>query len=293
MRCFWFNYVQKTLLPILLLAYFLIFSAFSPSDHNQAVELLKKLSLNTRQVHSVEMSIQIKERINGDFKTLKSDFKIVSSPFKIYIKEEFPRKGLEVLYVEGQNNGKAWVRPNSFPWTTLSLHPLGNTMRDGQHHSIFKSGFSFFIDIFVHLQQKYSDELNNMLEYNGLVRYNNTICHKITFTNRHFGYKSYVTSEGDNLEKLSYKLKVNDYMIKELNANIHSFDKLDKGLKIVVPNDYGASFIVYIDEKTNLLAGVKVFDDKGLWEEYTYSAIKVNPRFTDKDFNTENPSYNF
>lgn len=278
-----------SILPILL------FSSFYTEKNSsaEALKILGSLSEQSAKIKTLDLSILIKERIDGEFNSLKASFKIQNSPFKLYMKEEYPRKGLEVLYVEGLNNGKAWVKPNTFPWTTISLDPIGNTMRSGQHHSLFKSGFSFLIEVLAHLQKKYQTDLHKMTEYNGLVKYNDIVCHKLTFSNPNFKYIYYTTTEGDNLEKLSYKLKVNDYMIKELNTNIDEFNKLEKGLKLKVPNDYGASFILYVDQKTNLLIGAKVFDEKGLWEEYTYSAIKVNPTFTQTDFDTKNPDYNF
>jgi outer membrane lipoprotein-sorting protein len=284
----------RYLLHLFMLCLLVLFSSSGKVDNGAEVsDILSKLKNQSSGIKSLELTIQIKERIDGEYHTQKSDFKIQSSPFKLYLKEEFPRKGLEVLYVEGMNNGKAWVKPNSFPWTTISLNPLSNTMRSEQHHSLFKSGFSFLIEVLDHLQKKYKDQLNQMAVYNGLVKYNNIICHKLTINNPNFQYVIYTVQEGDNLETLSYKLKVNDYMIKELNPDIDGFDQLEKRQRIKVPNDYGSSFIIYVDKKTNLLVGAKVFDDKGLWEEYTYFDIKVNPALTQKDFDINNPDYNF
>lgn len=285
--------VKKNLLLILLLPVLIILTSFGIYKNADPLNLISLLKNQSRKIKNLEVCILTKERINGEYISKKNDFKINTSPFKLYLKEEYPRKGLEVLYVDGLNNGKAWVRPNSFPWSTISLSPLGNTMRNGQHHSIFKSGYSFFIDVLDHMQTKYNDNLNDLISYNARVKYNNIICHKITFTNPNFKYVYYTIIEGDNLEKLSYKLKVNDYMIKEINPEITSFEKLETGKKIKVPNDYGTSFILYIEEQSNLLIGVKIFDDKGLWEEYTYSNIKINPSFDPADFDVKNPEYNF
>jgi hypothetical protein len=288
------DYCRKSFLFISLAIIFLVATSFNTnSQPEKALELLNTLKTKTLDLKTIQTNIILKERIKGEYNSHKSSFKIQISPFKLYMKEEFPRQGLEVLYVDGQNNGKAWVKPNSFPWTTISLNPLGNTMRSEQHHSLFKSGFTFFIQVIGHLLEKYKTSISGMVEYNGLVKYNNTICYKLTFTNTNFKYVNYTVQPGENLEKLSYKLYVNDYMIKELNPDIEDFETLKAGKVIKVPNDYGSSFNIYIDLKTNLLVGAKVFDDKGLWEEYSYSETKVNPQLTSMDFDIKNPSYNF
>jgi hypothetical protein len=278
-----------------------LISGSVPSDENflpakqtaDAATLVYDLVIRTKEIKALALTNIFKERINGEYLTKKASFKINLLPFKLYMKEEYPRNGLEVLYVEGTNSGKAWVRPNSFPWATLHLNPTGSTMRNGQHHSIYKSGYGFFIGVLEHLQTKYSNELNKMLADNGIVKYNNKLCRKITFTNPYFKYVNYKTGENETLETLSWKLFVNDYMIYEINNGAVDFEALKSGNIIRVPNDYGASMVLYIDEKTRLLAGVKVFDDKGLWEEYTYMDVVLNPPFTSTDFNSGNPHYNF
>jgi Protein of unknown function (DUF1571) len=285
------NRIKKYRFFLILLFIFLFIN--SGNLNTDPVNLLSLLETQSGGIKNLKVTIQIKERINGEYLTHKANFKISYSPYKLYLLEDYPRKGLEVLYVEGLNNGRAWVKPNTFPWTTIAVNPLSNAMRNGQHHSLFKSGFAFFIDVLDHLQKKYQNNLSNLLIYNGRVKYNNIVCNKITFTNPNFKYIYYTVVECDNLENLSYKLKVNDYMIKELNPDISSFDKLEPGKKILVPTDYGATFILYIDEQTNLLIGVKVFDEKGLWEEYSYSNIAINPTFTQTDFDIDNPEYNF
>jgi hypothetical protein len=288
------GYFRKSSFFILLAVLFLFTTSFyTDSQPEKALELLTTLKTKTSEIKTIQTNIILKERVKGEYNSHKTFFKIQISPFKLYMKEEFPRQGLEVLYVDGQNNGKAWVKPNSFPWTTISLNPLGNTMRSEQHHSLFKSGFTFFIQVIGHLQEKYKTSITGMVEYNGLVKYNNIICHKLTFTNSNFKYVNYTVQSGENLEKLSYKLYVNDYMIKELNPDIDDFETLKAGKVIKVPNDYGSSFNIYIDLKTNLLVGAKVFDDKGLWEEYSYSETNVNPQFTSLDFDIKNPTYDF
>ncbi len=256
-------------------------------------EILNKLIDNSLNIDELQLDMLMRERIDGKIQISKSHFKISSSPFKLYMKQEYPMQGMEVLFVDGENNNKAWVKPSTFPWRTINLDPLSKLMRNDFHHSIFKSGYSFLIEVLVHLQKKYANEYNNMLTYNGIVKYNGIVCHKIAFSNPHFKYTTYTTKPGDNLELISKKLKVSDYMILELNPTLRSFGEVQSGKKLTVPNDYAKSITLYIHQKEGYLLGIKVYDDKGLWEEYTYSNISINPGFKAIDFSTKNSAYNF
>jgi hypothetical protein len=235
----------------------------------------------------------MKERIDGSYNNEKADFKIAYSPRRIYLKQEYPNPGLEVLYIEGMYDNKALVNRNAFPWTTLKLNPTGNTMRNGQHHSIFKSGFTFFIDVLEHLRTKYDSEVSKMVQYEGLVKFAGVVCHKIIVNNPHFSYNMYKVVANENLETLSNKFKVCDYMILENNPGLKSYDDLNPGMYIKVPVDYARQFILYIDPKKKLPVGIKIYDEKGLFEEYTYLDILTNPVFSLLDFERNNPAYGF
>ena len=54
---------------------------------------------------------------------------------------EDPNKGTEILYIEGENNGKAIVNPGKF-LPTLKLSPYNSLLTKEQHHTILSSGFS-------------------------------------------------------------------------------------------------------------------------------------------------------
>lgn len=282
-----------SLILILPVLFCLFSSALSIKTDRGIIEpLIKELIQTNKQTSGLSLDMIMKERIGESYLTKKASFKVLYSPLSIYLKQHQPHV-FEVLYIEGQNSNKAWVRPQSFPWTTLSLSPVGKTMRDNSHHSIFKSGFRFFIDILSHLQTKYGERFYDMISYNGRVKYNNVLCHKITLENPNFRYVPYKVEKETGLEELSNRLKINDYMVVEKNPLLKNFASIPSGTTLTVPNDYGKTIIVYIEVETGLLAGVKVSDDKGLWEEYTYTNIILNPKFTSIDFDKNNPAYSF
>jgi len=233
------------------------------------------------------------ERIGDTYQKKKADFKIKYDPLSIYLKQEYPNPGLEVLYVKGENNGDAWINPNGFPWITMSMDPLGSTMRKGQHHSIFKSGFEFFLTVLQHLYDKYQSEAATMIEFDGTVKYGDVLCYKITVNNPNFNYVDYTVRPGENLETLSRKLFVCDYMIYDLNPQLSSYEDIKPGTKLKVPNDYGKQFVLYIDTQKLVPAGVKIYDDKGLFEEYSYLNTIINPSFSNMEFTESYAGYGF
>ena len=50
---------------------------------------------------------------------------------------------------------------------------------------------------------------------------------------------------------------------------------------------------LYVDEATMLPLFLKVDDDKGLFEQYTFSNIKLNANFPPDAFSIKNKDYNF
>jgi outer membrane lipoprotein-sorting protein len=271
----------------------ILLSSFSFSNSHEGLRILKEVFKNNKSVKSLRLTILMKERIDHDFICKKTDFKVVYKPHKIYLKQEYPHKNLEVLYVEGQNENKALVSTKSFPWTIMKLDPIGFLMRRNQHQSIFKSGFDFFLSVLENICNKYDHDLDSMLEYEGEVNYAGIECYKITVNNIHFSYLPYKVASGENMESISGKLYVSDYMIFEKNPKIKTYDDIKPGTQLVVPSDYAKEITVYIDKQKMIPVGLKIFDDQGLFEEYTFSDVTLNPVFTAHDFDRDNPDYGF
>jgi len=267
--------------------------SFSLNNPHEGLRILKEVFKKSKTVKSLRLTIIMKERVDNDFVCKKSDFKVVYRPHKIYLKQEYPNKNLEVLYVEGQNENKALVSTKSFPWAVLKLDPIGNFMRRGQHQSIFKSGFDFFVSALENICNKYDRDLDSMLEYDGEVNYAGIDCYKIDVNNTHFSYLPYKVVSGENMESISGKLNVSDYMIFEKNPKIKTYDNLKPGTLLVVPSDYAKEITIYIDKLKMIPVGLKIFDDQGLFEEYTFVDVTLDPVFTVQDFDRNNPDYGF
>lgn len=257
------------------------------------VNLLEKTFNINKSIKSISLTMLMKEKLNNDYTHKKADFKIAYDPYHLYLKQYYPTEGLEILYLEGKYDNKAIVNRNTFALSVIQLDPTGNIIRKNHHHSIFKAGISYMLDIFENLYNKYDPYDSSIWKYNGLVKYAGIVCHKITFESPEFKYIPYKVKEGETLESLSRKLFISDYMVYEKNSSIKSFESIKAGTTIKIPNDYGKKIILYIERYQSIPVGVKIFDDNGLYEEYTYLNVKINPQFQVQDFDINNPAYGF
>ena len=257
------------------------------------VAILEKVFATNHTLDAVNVTMLIKERIDGELIHKKTEFKISYNPYKIYLKQYYPHQGLEILYIEGENNGKALLNRNTIAISNLKLDPLSNLMRNDNHHSIYRAGFSYFLEVVENLYHTYDKNDTSIWQYKGQVKYANILCYKIVFQNDNFRYVPYKVRNGENLESISKKLLVCDYLIVEKNPEIKSFEDLTPGTTIMVPSDYAKQIVMYIDQKREFPVGLKNYDDKGLFQEYAYVEYELNPKFSKLDFSIENPDYGF
>lgn len=255
-------------------------------------KILESAIAEHEKISSVAVTIIMEERIEEKVIKKKTRFKIQTSPYRLYLYQEYPNKGLEILYPQEAKEQEALVNPASFPWVNLSLDPLGHTMRDQNHHSIFKSGFSFIMDIVEHLHNKYKTE-NGVFSYEGKKTVLGEECHSVVFKSPNFTFEPYTIKQGEGLEEISLSQKICDYHIFSFNAEIKKFGEDHTGLEVMVPNDYGKTIRLYFSVATKMLNGVEVYDHDGLFEKYLYTDIQLNPEFNEQDFSPSNPTYNF
>lgn len=253
-------------------------------------ELLVKMVHSIQDIHGLKYSLKITERGKKGYNHYESSVKLNRKPRKLYIYI----KGIEVLWTTGTNNGKAYVKPNSFPYINLSLDPMGNLMRQDQHHTINEMGFDYFGSIIEYCILKFGDKLEQSVKFEGEEKYNNRMCYKVTINNKDFAQTTYTVGTSENLTSIARKLFVSEYMIVEMNPKLKDyFDILNPGQVIKVPNWYAKTVTMYIDKFYYLPIGVQVYDDKSLFEEYNYFFLQVNPKFEENEFTKEYKDYKF
>jgi outer membrane lipoprotein-sorting protein len=259
----------------------------------EPLSVINKMFETTKSAKTVKYSFDSKERVGDKMIHEVSEFKINIQPFKVYMKQTSPKKGLECLLILGENNGKAKVNPNSFPWVSLNLDPEGSLMLDNHHHSMFDAGFGYTISLIEFLIEKYKAEIPKLIADNGIVKMQNLQCHYFTLTNTNYRLVSYTTQPNETVLSIAKKLKLNYFTILENNTHIKGLGVIKAGTKLTIPNDYASKMEMYIQKDKYYPIYLRIYDHKGLFEEYTFTNIVLDPSFKDIEFSPKNSDYGF
>lgn len=275
----------------LILFLLFLFSSFSYCQN--AIDITNKMFEKSKSVKTLSLKIISKERIGTEFKIVEAKIKKQISPVKIYYKQLKPPTNAEVLINEKYSK-KALVSPKTFPWINLELDPMGTILREAQHHSIYEAGFDYFIQILGYLLEKNKETIKDLAFYKGEITLDGIICYKIELNNPSFKIISYKVKENCNVTSLARKLHISEYHIIERNPKFKEFNELVPiGTVLNITNDYAKKLTMLIDKSTYLPIFIEVYDDKGLFEQYKLLDVKINPPFTEADFNENNKNYGF
>ena len=254
--------------------------------------ILNEMINAIRSIKTIQFTIIQTERIDGILKNQADAVKMQMNPLKMHISAENPEKSYEVLWVKGANNGNAWVHPGQFPYFTLNLNPEGNNLKLG-HHSIFAINLNYLADLISHEIKVDQKSLAQYLKYQGLYDVDGRICYKILLEFQSFKLIPYTVKVGEDLVSIASQNYVSEYVILEKNKEINRATDLKPGDKILIPERYAKSMVLFIDKNLKLPIIEMMYDDKGLFERYEFRKIQLNPTFQDKVFSKDNPEYHF
>jgi hypothetical protein len=279
----------KTIFTSLVL--FLNLCFFAQSNQSKTCKEILAQSLKAiREVKGLKYHLKIVERGRKGFNKYESAVKYYRNPRQIYLYI----KGIEVLYLPGLKNTKALVKPNSFPFFNLNLDPMGDLMRQDQHHTINEMGYDYFASVIQHAFDKIGDKFDDVFSLKGEEKINNRMCYKIVIDNKDFKYVDYTILENESITSIARKFFIPEYLILEKNPKFKDyFDILKKGQVIKIPNWYCLRTVLYIDKFYLLPISVTVLDDVGLFEEYNYHYLQVNPVFEEGEFTRKYKGYGF
>jgi outer membrane lipoprotein-sorting protein len=271
------------------------YSAMTNPD-NQARTIITKMINAVDSYKGLEYTMRSEERITG-MKELRDGnifTKLMVSPHKIYMRMVTdPNKGTEVLYVEGERGNKALVNPGKF-LPTVTLVPTSGLLTKDQHHTLTSAGFGLVSKI-IGAAVKRADEqkrFDEVFKYVGDVNWNNRNCYKLVIEDPTWAITTYKAVKGDNMQTVFNKLLVPEYSLTELDG-IKSFDEDLGGKTLKVPTSYAKKTVFYIDKETNLPIFQEMSDDKGIFERYSFTGVKVNPAFKADEFTKGFSEYKF
>ncbi len=283
--------MKKIILILLLSNVTIAVQAQSP------YEVLNKMLNAMENVKSSTFTLDMNERYGDTYKKSKCDIRILNQPHSIYMKQHYPNDGIELLWVAGKNSGKTLINPNGFPYFNVSLSPYNARMRRDNHHTMLIAGFGPPAAILRHsiekiLKNNPDDDPNNYLTLETEASRQGFDCYRITLDQPNFIYENYTLTKDEYLRDIADRNKVSEHAIMEVN-NIKHYNKIKAGTSIRIPNFYAKKTIFYINKTTMLPIFQQVYDDKGLYEEYEYINVVINPNFYDKEFTEDCEAYGF
>jgi hypothetical protein len=171
---------------------------------------------------------------------------------------------------------------------------MGNLMRQDQHHTLNEMGYDYFASVIEYNKYKIGDKFDEYFKLIGEEKINNRLCYKVVIDNKDFGYVDYTVGEHESITTIARKFFIAEYMIVEKNPKFKDyFDLLKKGQVIKIPTWYCKSVVMYIDKQYFLPISLTIIDDRGLFEEYNYHSLIVNPTFEEGEFTKDYKDYKF
>lgn len=238
-----------------------------------------------------EYTMVQEERIDGKIHRNKIFTKIQETPKKVFIDNvEGANEGVQVLYVSGERDNKALVNK----MFGIKLSPFNSLIRKNQHHTILESGFGLLIGSIRDAKKRAQAQnaFDQVFQLAGSVTFDGKSCYKLILTDPTFTYESYTIQDGESLYSIAMKKKVCEQLIVEKNG-LGGFGSGKSGQTIQIPSSYAKKTILYIDKSNMHPIYQEMYDEKGMFEKYTFYDLKVNPSFTSKDFSEDNSAYDF
>jgi outer membrane lipoprotein-sorting protein len=82
-------------------------------------------------------------------------------------------------------------------------------------------------------------------------------------------------------------------MIMEINEDVDDYNDVSAGQIIKIPNAYARKTLLCIEKKTNLPLLQAMYDEKGLFAQYEFYNVQVNPSITEAEFTRDYKDYDF
>ena len=252
-------------------------------------QLITRLTSSIQSLSTIRCNAEARERIGTKTAPDYTAMKIAYNPYRVYLKN---RKGVEVLYVAGQNDNEAMVYPAAFPYVTLNLDPKGSLMRKGQHHTVLQAGFGMIADLLNGPDGKADNVFTRSFRYAGDSTAQGQPCYVLRSDYPQFRYVAYRVGKNETIGSVAARFGCGEYRIVERN-NLSIDSKLSEGQVLQVPNAYGRRVLVVVNAKTYLPASVTVYDERGLYEKYNFLDVVANQPISAAEFSKDYKGYKF
>ena len=250
-------------------------------------QLTARMSAAIEGLRFLRCTVKAQERIDGSIRQARSIMKLTYKPLRIYIKNQ---KGVEVLWLAGQNGGDAWVYPAAFPYVTLSLDPNGKLMRGNQHHTALQAGFGTISDLLRTTGLRRDNTFSRSFRYVGDTTLQGRSNYVLRSDYPQYRYVSYKAGRNETIGTVAERFGCGEFRIIERNG-LSIGESIPEGKVLQVPNGYGRRTILCVDPRTYLPTMVQVNDEKGLFEKFEFSDVIPNQPVSVEEFSKNYKGY--
>jgi hypothetical protein len=276
----------RVITPLAALA-LLVAAVPAPPPALTTEQLTSRMSTAIEGLKFLRCTVKAQERIEGTIHQARSIMKLTYKPLRIYIKNQ---KGVEVLWLAGQNSGDAWVYPAAFPYVTLSLDPNGKLMRANQHHTALQAGFGTISDLLRTTGLRQDNSYSRSFRYVGDTTLQGRTNYVLRSDFPQFRYVSYKAGKNETIGTVAERFGCGEFRIIERN-DLTIGEKIPEGKVLQVPNAYGRKTILCVDPKTYLPTMVQVNDDKGMFEKFEFLDVVPNQPIPLEEFTKDYKGY--
>ncbi|GAA3994303.1 hypothetical protein GCM10022408_00770 [Hymenobacter fastidiosus] len=262
-------------------------AAPAPTPKLTTDQLMVRLTTAIESLKTLRCNVRTQERAGTKYNQARTAMKMGFNPLRVYLRNE---KGIEVLWVTGQNDGDAWVYPNSFPYVTLSLDPNSTLMRRNQHHSVLDAGFGTIANLIKGSTLRQDHSFEHSFRYAGDTTITGRPCYILRSDFPQFRYVTYKTTKPETVANIADRFSCGEYRIMERNG-LAPDEPVPAGKTLQVPNGYGKRTIICVDQKLLLPLVVQVHDDKGLFEKFEFSDVVANQPIPAAEFTKNYKGY--
>ena len=251
-----------------------------------AREVVDQMCTSIDKVNTLDFRFKQKERLRGGkWNIAEIKTKMSVKPKKIFIEMVKPQKAIWLLYVEGERDNKVLINPSRFI-PNIKFSTTSSRVMDGQHRPVPHAGFGLINGLIKDGikradAQKAFDEIFTL---KGTKKYDGQTCDVLTIVDPTFTYEKYTVKSGDDLYKIAKAKNISEYMIFDNNPKMDDYFDLKAGQTIKIPTSFGQKITLYIDQKSHLPLYLRIDDDKGLFEQYEFLDVKINPKFAADTF---------
>ncbi|MCI5058017.1 MAG: DUF1571 domain-containing protein [Flavobacteriales bacterium] len=264
------------------LIYILLF-VISSAVAQDARSILQEMNKQISQIKRVSYEFYNQERIDGKLLEARQLVVMQNSPLSIYALMQGPKKGSEILFKKGVNGDQVLFSPNgNFPYVNMNLDPLGSTIRDNNHHTIFELGYGHFKTILSKslIEDDVKCKVVNETIFDG---------HEVYVITVDMPYEvNTIKNLGSQKVREYAQLNgLNEYKIMELN-DLDFGEVLTVGKSYRLPNHYAKTIEIVVGKALHLPLSIKVYDERGLYEKYVFKNVKINEKVDAEKLNVKN-----